>query len=81
MDAIDERILQLVNDHASIQEMADDCNISVGWVHERLEDLQEQGLVAPPPKKNQPRSRRLTPWGETYLQSSGYARIKLFRDD
>ncbi|MHC4311214.1 MAG: hypothetical protein ACYSW3_01935 [Planctomycetota bacterium] len=81
MDSIDERLLQLVNDRASIEEMADDCNISVGFVHKKLEALQEQKLIEPPPKPNQPRSRRLTKWGETYLQSSGYTTVKIFEDD
>jgi DNA-binding IclR family transcriptional regulator len=81
MDSIDERLLQLVNDRASIQEMAEDCNISVGWVHQRLESLQEQGLVEAPPKPNQPRSRKLTSWGNAYLQKAGYKKIQLFEED
>lgn len=81
MDSIDERLLKLVNDQASIEEMAADCDISVGFVHKKLEALQEQGLVAPPPKPNQPRSRKLTKWGETYLQRAGYTKIKVFEEE
>jgi predicted transcriptional regulator len=73
--------LHLVNERQSIEEMAEDCNISVGWVHQRLEVLQDQGLVVPPPKPNQARARRLSKWGETYLQEAGYAKVKLWDED
>jgi hypothetical protein len=80
VDVLDERILQLVSENKSIHEMRDDVNLSVGEVHNRLVRMQEAGLILPPPKRNMARARKLTAWGKNYLESAGYARMKLFRE-
>ena len=80
MDALDDRILWLVNENKSIEEMRDDVNLSVGEVHKRLVRMEEDQLITPPPKPHMARARKLTKWGEAYLQTKGYTRIKVFAD-
>jgi hypothetical protein len=80
VDVLDERILQLVSENKSIHEMRDDVNLSTGEVHNRLVHMQEAGLILPPPKPHMARARKLTEWGKSYLQSAGYARMKLFQE-
>lgn len=79
MDAVNERLLQLVNDKKTIQEMGADVNLSVGEVHKRLKQL-EEGQFIVQEKKYKHRARHLTKWGESYMQSAGYAKVRLFRD-
>lgn len=72
IDTIDEILMRMVNDHNSLQEMADITGRSKGGVKLRLNILVEMGLVQPPPRRGMSRSYKLTNTGLGYMTTAGY---------
>ena len=56
-----------VDDHKSITELAQNLGISVGAAYKLLRNLEESGLVKPPPRARLARSRTLTLYGKEML--------------
>jgi predicted transcriptional regulator len=75
-DPIDDQLLLMVHERASITEMSERVGRSLANVHGRLENLQAQGLVVPPPNPHQARSRELTKEAIDYLKANGYLSIQ-----
>ena len=74
LDAVNQAILKMIGEGLSIEEMID-ANIglkSTSSVHMRIRQLEELGLVDPPPKRKMSRSRFLTELGIRYLVAAGY---------
>ncbi len=69
-DDKDLMIMKMVNDNSSVREMSSAVGRGVSTVHNRLENLEGAGLVAPPPKKQMHRSRALTQQGEYLLTAN-----------
>ena len=74
MDEKDVLLLKLLKDNSaiSLEEMqnAIQCR-SIATVHNRMVAMQKEGLIDAPPKKKQPRSRKITPKGVQFLKSNG----------
>lgn len=80
LDAKDEILLAMILDGASIAEMAAAAlYASSKSVYDRLKYLEGQGLIAPPPKRNQPRSRKVTGKGLRYLMAIGLMTVEKAR--
>lgn len=69
-DDIDLMIMKMVGDNSSVREMSQAVGRGVSSVHSRLNNLEEAGLVKPPPKKNMHRARQLTQQGEYVLSAN-----------
>lgn len=69
-DDIDLMIMKMVGDNSSVREMAGAVGRGVATVHTRLNNLEDAGLVNPPPKKNMHRARTLTRQGEYILSAN-----------
>lgn len=69
-DNVDLMLLKMVNENGSVREMSSAVGKSISTVHNRLENLQEAGLVTPPPKPQMHRSRALTQQGEIILSAN-----------
>ena len=72
IDVIDETIMSMVHDRASISEMAGQVKRSKGGIQLRLDKLIGGGYLLPPPRPGLARSYRLTMKGIDYLRSKGY---------
>jgi transposase len=69
-DDIDIMIMKMVHDNGSVREMSAAVGRGISTVHNRLENLEGAGLVAPPPKKQMHRSRALTEQGKFILSAN-----------
>lgn len=73
-----EIMKMLYRDNPTITEIAERVGKSIAYVHGRLTELEDKGMVKPPRKPNAARDRTLTVQGEQYLEVNGYVPIKVF---
>lgn len=62
-----QQVLQMINNHNSIQEIADAMCASKATIHKMLRILEADGLVKPSSKERAARSRQLTEAGKRFL--------------
>ncbi len=73
LDPIYEKLLIQVHKRASIHEMMEATGLkSPATIHQRLTRLERLGLVIPPPKPGQARSRTLSQTAIQHLANNGY---------
>lgn len=70
----------LYRDNPTIPEIAEKVGKSWAFVHGRLTELENKGMVKPPRKPNAARDRTLTEFGERYLVENGYIPFSVFEE-
>lgn len=61
-------IMYGVHKRETFREMAETIGISIATIHERLQDMVDDGLISPPPRPNLARAYKLTKRGYEMLE-------------